>query len=222
VSLHARGEGGAEGLWYGGVPVAGAASHVAAPLRIPAGEARTLDVVAAGTHGSIYAEVDDEKGRVAARVLEAPRAALDLPPLADGVYWLVTSSEARGAETLTGGAVARPLLVGAEPRAACDVGALLAQSSAAGFPRAVALDGFAGRREQNRVQHRMGAAIGLGALAIAAMLETLLLVASARRGTADLTPALTRRNTAGSAAIAILAALLAFAFLAALLLYRPT
>ncbi len=209
----------AEGLWYGGIPVAGAASHVAAPTRIAPGNARTLDVFAAGTRGSIYAELDDDHGRVVAQVLQAPRAAFELPPLEPGVYWLVTSSEARGAESLTGGSLARPIVVEGGERAACDVGATLALSSAAGFPRTVVFDGFAGRREHARERHRLGATIGLSALVVAAALEALLLLRAARMG-AELSPALRRRAPAGSVAIALLAGLLGFALLAALLLYR--
>jgi len=226
MSLHARASGadgadGAEGLWYGGIPVAGAASHVASPPRLPPGQAKTLDVFAAGTRGQLYAELDDERGRVAAQVLEAPRAAFELPPLAPGLYWLVTSSEARGAESLTGGSLAVPVLVGSADRAACDVGATLALSGAAGFPRTMVLDGFAGRREHARERHRLGATIGLSALVVAAALEALLLLRAARKG-AELGPALMRRAPAGSIAIALLAGLLGFALLAALLLYRGT
>ncbi len=220
LSLHAR-FGDTDGLWYGGVPVAGAASHIDAPSRIAPNKARTVDVHAAGSHGAIYAEVDDVHGRIAAQVLEAPRGALELPALAPGLYWLVTSSEARGAESLTGGSLARPVLVEAETRANCDVGAELAASTAAGFPREVILDGFAGKREHARSRHRLGATIGLSALALAAALEALLLVRAARKG-AELSPSLTRRAPAGSVAIALLAGMLGFALLAALVLYGAT
>jgi hypothetical protein len=206
---------------YGGIPVAGAASHVAAPPRIAAGQARTLDVFAAGMRGQLYAELDDERGRVTAQVLEAPRAAFELPPLDPGLYWLVTSSSGNGAESLVGGSVAVPVLVGAAERAACDVGAALAMSTAAGFPRTLVLDGFAGRREQARERRRLGSAIGLSALVVAAALEALLLLRAARKG-AELAPSLVRRAPAGSVAIALLAGLLGFALLAALLLYRGT
>ena len=226
LSLHAHAragnaaDGDLDGLWYGSVPVAGAASHVAAPLRIPSGKSRAIDVFAAGTRGQIYAELDDEHGRLAAQILEAPRGAIDVPALSPGLYWLVTSSEARGAETLGGGALARPLLVDDGARAACDVGATLAASSAStGFPRTVVLDGFAGRKEQMRARHRLGTTIGLSALVVAAVLEGLLLLGAARRGAVDVAPALRKRAPALSLAIALLASFLGFALLAALVLY---
>jgi hypothetical protein len=220
MSVHAKAAD-AEGLWYGGIPVAGGASHVAAPPRIAPNEARMLDVFAAGTRGHVYAELDDARGRVVAQVLEAPQGAFELPPLTPGLYWLVTSSEASGAESLTGASLAQPLLVEAEGRPACEVGAMLATSTAAGFPRTVVLDGFVGRREHDRERHRLGATIGLSALVLAATLETLLLLRAARSG-AQLSRELTRRAPAGSIAIALLAGLLGFALLAALLLYRGT
>ncbi len=221
MSLHAKKDG-ADGLWYGGLPVAGGASHVAVPMRIAPAEGRSIDVIAAGTRGAIYAEVDDGSGRAFAQVLAAPRGTLDLPPLGEGIHWIVTSNEPRGAESLGGSAVAQPVLVGKITGDACETGALLAQSSATGFPRHLALDGLAGRREAIRTKDRLGVTIGLAALAVAAALETLLVLGSVRRMNADLPAAFTRRSPVGSVAIGLLAALLGFALLAALLLYRTT
>ncbi len=222
LSLHARAAE-ADGLWYGAVPVAGGASHVAVPLRLPAWQARTLDVFAAGTRGAVYAEVDDARGRIAAQILDAPRGGLALPALAPGLYWLVTSSEPRGAELLAGASLARPVLVEApaSARGACDVGAALVAGGAVGFPREIALDGFADQRARARGRHRLGATIGLASLIVAAALEALLLLRAAQRG-AGLSPALTRRAPAGSFVLALLAGMLGFALLAALLLYRGT
>jgi hypothetical protein len=218
MSIHAT-KGARDGLWFGGIPVAGGASHVAAPLRIDPGAARRIDVTAAGPRGEIYTEIDDSTGRAAAQILGAPRGAIDLPPLAEGMYWIVTSNEARGAESLEGAAIARPVLVQKERRDPCDSGALLAASAATPFVRWTALDGFGDRRRAASGRRRLGLAIGLSALAIAGLLEALLVLGSARRG-AELAPSLVKKSPAGGVAIAILACLLGFALIAALLLYR--
>jgi hypothetical protein len=102
----------------------------------------------------------------------------------------------------------------------CDAGALLATRAASGFPRWTALDGFADRRHAAMGKRRLGLAIGLSALAAAAMLEALLVLGSARRAGAELGQSLVKRSPVGSVAIAVLAVLLGFALVAALLLYR--
>jgi hypothetical protein len=73
-----------------------------------------------------------------------------------------------------------------------------------------------------RERRRLGTAIGLSALALAALLEGLLVVGAARRAKSDLEPRFSRGSPAGSVAIGLLAALLGFALLAALLLYGAT
>jgi hypothetical protein len=221
VSLHAR-KNEKEGLWFGAVPIAGGASHVSLPLRIAPGAARRADVAAAGATGTIYAEVDDAEGRVAAAALAGPRALFELPPLDEGLYWVVTSNVPRGAEQIEGGTVARPLLVTTEALDPCALGARLAPSAATGFPRTVLVDGSAGRHAAAQSQRRLGTAIGLSALAIAALLEGLLVVGAARRAKIELGPRFSRKSPVGSVAIGLLAALLGFALLAALLLYRAT
>jgi hypothetical protein len=221
VSLHAKKDG-AEGLWFGAVPVAGGASGVAAPLRVAPNAARGVAVTGAGARTTIYAEIDDPEGRVAAAILEGPNAVLEIPPLAEGLYWIATSSDPRGAETLEGGSLARPLLVSREELDACALGAKLAPTAATGFVRTIILDGLPARREAVRARQRLGTAIGLGALAIAALLEGLLVVGAARRPKIDLDPRFARESPAGSVAIGLLATVLGFAFLAALLLYRAT
>jgi hypothetical protein len=218
VSIHARAEG-ADGLWYGAVPVIGGGSFVALPSRLEPNTLRTVDVHGAKTRGPIYVELDDGHGRIRAEVLESPRGAFEIPPLAAGTYWLVTSSEPSGAEALAGGAGAVPFVVEPPGRPSCDIGAALALATPAGFPRTIGLDGFAAQRGHARKRQRLGATIGVSALAIGAMLETLLLLRAAKQGAA-LSPRLTKRAPAMSLAMALLAALLGFALLAALVLYR--
>jgi hypothetical protein len=221
MSLHAQ-TGGREGAWFGGVPTAGGASHASVPMRIAPGEARAVPIDAASPRGALYAEIDDPRGRRVAQVLAAPRALLDAPPLAEGLYWIVTSNEARGAEALARGSVAQPFVVArasGDERDACTDLAVLAQGAAPRFPRWIALDGFAGRRERARARHARGTAIGLLALAIGGALEALLVLGSARRSGEDLPAAMVRRSPAGNVAIGVLAALLGFALLAALLVY---
>jgi hypothetical protein len=221
TSLHAS-RAGREGLWFGPIPVAGGASHVAAPLRIAPNQARAITVTSATTRGLLYAEVDDASGRAAAQVLTGPQDNLLVPPLPEGLLWIVTSSEPNGAEALAGAALARPILVeDASPsRRACEIGALVAESDAAGFPRWIALDGFAARRDDAAMRRRRGLLIGLTGLGVAALLEVLLVLQSARRPAAELSPSLLRRSPAGSVAIGLLAVLLGFALLAAFLAYR--
>jgi hypothetical protein len=221
MSLHASKEG-ADGLWFGGLPVAAGASHVALPQRIAPDQPRTVDVTGPSMRGTIYAEIDDASGRAFAQILNLPRSTLSLPPLAEGLYWIVTANEPVGAESLEGGAVARPLLVTKDALRACETGALLSASAAPGFPRWTALDGFASRRDAREKRRGRGLFIGLVGLAVAAALETLLVVRAARRGRGDLAPALTRGSPAGGLAIGLLAVLLGFALLAAILLYRGT
>jgi hypothetical protein len=221
VSLHAKKDG-KEGLWFGVVPVAGGASHVSVPLTIVPGVARGADVTAGGAKATIYAEIDDGEGRAAAAVLAVPNALFEIPPLDEGLYWLVTSNTPRGAEAIEGGTAAQPVLVTREALDRCALAPKLAPSAPTGFPRTLVVDGFAGRGEAMRSRRRLGTAIGLGALVIAALLEGLLVLGAARRARIDLDPRFSKKSPAGSVAIGLLAALLGFALLAALLLYRAT
>jgi hypothetical protein len=220
LSLHAKKEG-KDGFWYGGAPVAAGASHVAAPMSLSPGAARGVEVTAGGARATIYAEVDDAEGRLFATTLTGPKTTLDVPPLAPGLYWIVTSNDPRDAETASSTALARPVLVSAEKVDACALGAKLATSVATGFPRTAVVDGFSGRSQHAFERRRLGTAIGLSALVLAALLEGLLISSAARRAKADL-PRFSGKSPAGSLAIALLVALLGFALVAALLLYRAT
>jgi hypothetical protein len=247
LSLHARAADGKTGDWYGAPTVAPGSSHVSLPSWVEAGAPRAIEVVAPTARQVAYVEVDDAQGRAFATALPlvaeaggVPRARFEMPPLAPGLHWLVTSGEPRGAESLTGAAVARPFWVeppkGGGPGSLvadpCALGAKLAMSPAGGFHRWLALDGFAGREDSNVKRRRLGMILALGSLAIAAVLEVLLLMRGAQRTRADLERAarsledagagatLTRKTSAGSVAIGVLIALLGFGLLASMLMWK--
>ena len=248
LSLHAHAAGGKSGDWYGSPPVAPGASYVALPPELDGREARALDVIAPTAREVAYVEVDDAEGRAvaAALTLEAepgglPHARFEVPPLAGGLHWLVTSGEPRGADSLRGAALARPFWVepgagGASadpaPRSPCALGAHLATHPAAAFHRWLALDGFKGREDANARSHRIGLGLAMGSLAVAAVLELLLILAGTQRTRDDLQRAardlddrdagasMTTRTSTGSIAIGVLIALLGFGLLASLLMWR--
>ena len=108
----------------------------------------------------------------------------------------------------------------------CGVRAYLALHPAGGFHRWIALDGFVARKDANGVRRERGLAIALGSLAIASLLELVLLLQTARRGRnlvkgaideLEGGAALMKRSSAGSVVIGVVLALLGFGLLAALL-----
>ena len=248
LSLHAHAAGGKSGDWYGSPPVAPGASYVALPPTLDGREAHAFDVIAPTAREVAYVEVDDAEGRAVAAALtleakpgEQPHARFEVPPLAGGLHWLVTSGEPRGADSLRGAALARPFWVepGAgearadpAPRGPCALGAHLATHPAAAFHRWLALDGFKGREDANAKSHRIGLALSLGSLAVAAVLELLLILTGTQRTRDDLQRAardlddrgagasMTTRTSTGSIAIGVLIALLGFGLLASLLMWR--
>lgn len=243
VQLDAKARDGRTGVWFGAVPVAPGAFFIGAPRFVPAGKAETVVLIAPNPRNVAYAEVDDERGRVFAAALPVttapgdavPRASFEMPPLAPGLHWLVVSGEPRGAERLAGAAIAKPFLVGDAPgvraEEACSIGPWLSRRSPGlGFQRWLALDGMATRGANNRMSRRLGLAIGLGSLLVAAILEVLLLTAASREAreallaelddTAEDRERVTKKTPGGGLAIAILVALLGFALLAALMIAK--
>lgn len=239
VTLDARSPPTATGVWFGALPVAPGAFFVDAPRFIPEGEPTTALVVAPNPRRVVYAEIDDERGRVFAAALEVgvssddpvPRAKFTFPELAPGLHWLVVSGEPRGAERLAGAAIAKPFLVGKAsnviPDTPCSIGPWLAQRPAEGFPRKLGIDGMATRGASNRANHRLGLFVGLLALAAGAAIEILLLVDVARESRAKLRAADhvegNERASApigGNLLLAILVAILGFALLASLLIAK--
>ncbi|MBX3207253.1 MAG: hypothetical protein KF764_19555 [Labilithrix sp.] len=243
IQIDAKDPDGRHGTWFGALPVAPGAFFVGAPRFVRAGTKETAVLVAPNPRTVVYAEVDDERGRVFAAALPlavepgdpVPRARFAMPALAPGLHWIVVSGEPRGAERLAGAAIAKPFLVGdapgVRPDEACSIGPWLAKRPATGFPRWLALDGMATRGAANRASHRLGLFIGLLALFAAAVLEVLLLTAAAREARAimlladlDEPAAARERVTAkppgGGLAIALLVAVLGFALLAVLMLTK--
>ncbi|HVJ92399.1 MAG TPA: hypothetical protein VM580_21510, partial [Labilithrix sp.] len=243
MQVEAKDAAGRKGVWFGALPVAPGAFFVGAPRFVPENKAEDVVLVAPNPRNVVYAEVDDERGRVFAAALPlaiepgdpVPRARFTMPPLAPGIHWLVVSGEPRGAEKLAGAAIAKPFLVGGapgvRPAEACSLGPWLARRPASGFPRWLAVDGMETRGAANRARHRLGLFIGLASLLVAAVLEVILLTAASREARAamaiaglDETDAERERVTAktpgGSLAVALLVALLGFALLAALIVAK--
>jgi hypothetical protein len=243
MQLDAKSKDGRTGVWFGALPVAPGAFFVGAPRFVPAGRPETAVLVAPNPRTVVYAEIDDERGRVFAAALPVksdpgdpvPRAHLPIPVLAPGLHWLVVSGEPRGAEHLAGAAIAKPFLVGGadgvRPNEACSVGPWLARRPPVlGFRRWLALDGMATRGAKNRASRQLGLAIGLGSLLVAAILEVLLLTAASREarealfvaaeGEDDERERVTRKAPGGGLAIALLVAMLGFALLAALMIAK--
>ncbi len=228
LSLHARSADGRGGEWFGELPVASGAMDV----RI--GDAKSGAPVHVDVHApserTAYVEVDDEVGRVfaLATTLRAgesgARASFDVPSLAPGLAWIVTASEPRGAETLGGATLVRPFLVTGDPMPpgapnpsdACAIGAALALHPAGGFHSWVALDGFPAREAVNTARRKRGLGIALSSLAVASVLEVLLLIQASRRGQVGVA----RARDVANVVIVILLGVLGFGLLAALLLSR--
>lgn len=200
IQIDAKAADGRTGVWFGALPIAAGAFFIGAPRFVPAGKAEPVVLVAPNPRNVVYAEVDDEHGRVFAAALPlavekddpVPRARFTMPPLAAGLHWLVVSGEPRGAEHLAGAAIAKPFLVGGgdlppnvRPAETCSIGPWLARRPPVlGFRRWLALDGMATRGASNRMRHRLGLVIGLGSLLVAAVLEVLLLTAASREARA--------------------------------------
>ncbi len=232
-----------KGVWFGALPVAPGAFFVGAPRFVPEGKPEEVALVAPNPRNVVYAEVDDEHGRVFSAALPVtatpndpvPRARFTMPPLASGLHWIVASGEPRGAERLAGAAVAKPFLVGSAPGVRpdepCSIGPWLARRPATGFARWLAVDGMAVRGASNRAHHRLGLFIGIVSLLSAAILEVLLLTAASREARAVMLLAdldepeadrakVVARPPGGTLAISLLVAMLGFALLAALMIAK--
>lgn len=252
--LEATGPNGEKGVWFGTLPTAPGAFSVRMPplfyLDETKPEAREAIVVAPNPRKFVYAEIDTIAGsRIWAGALPLvvepldplPRAHVPLGQLPEGIYWLVTSGDPRGAEKLSGATMTRTFSI--TPRSHCvhcDTSCDLGRDDArflpsSGFPRWLAIDGIATRGAQNRARHRMGLLIGLAALGVAALLEVLLLTAASREARRILeraedeaegrpfdntAPKTTAKSPGGNLLVALLVALLGFAFLAALIIAK--
>jgi hypothetical protein len=228
------------GEWFGALPVAPGGSFVALPEDATPGTAIPL-VIQVPTMGRlVYLEVDDSHGRAFAAVPAVltsaggwPTATVVVPPLAAGAYWVVTSGDPRGAESLEVATLARPMVVGGGARVRCETGPELAQMAAAPFQKWIALDGTRGAMARTGAKRARGLVLAWGGLAIAAALEALLLVRAAgraRRDVARLRAALSEEGdrvpelappfSLTNLVIGILLALLGFALVGSLLTWR--
>jgi hypothetical protein len=225
------------GEWYGSLPIAPGGSFVAMPMTIAPGVPHAFDVLIPTVLPRIYVEIDDAVGRAFAdwlpieRGQAAPHAAFDARPLIPGTYWLVTSGDPRGAETLGGMAIARPFVVAPpDDVPLTPLGPRLATLSPPRFSRFVALDGLPGKRSADGGRRRRGVGLAFGSLLVAAVLETLLVLRTVRRSRSELAAVaevagepkarLERRFSAASVLIGLLIALLGFALLACLLTWK--
>jgi hypothetical protein len=256
--LDARSTAGATGMWAGALFVSPGAAQLVARPRYGPTEEPTIDVVAPNVRTTAYVEIDDAQGRAWAAALplrapggQMPRATVRVPALAPGLYWAVTSGDPAGGAGLGPGTSVRPFFVAAsddealalgtdaaecqpprDPReTARVVGVCLALAGAAPVPRWIALDGFSAQRARDARKRAEGLALALGAIAIAMLLEAILLLRAAHAARVQLRAATSvegavlgreegraaRFGPAGVVSVAILVALLGFALLAAFL-----
>jgi len=240
MRLTAKARDGREGSTFSAYPVAHGAYYVDAARDVPANMPFAVTVRAPGVRDVAYAEVDDSRGRVFATPLAltpdvlGPSAAFEVPPLPAGAYWVVTSSDPKGAERIEGATVARALRVGAMNLEGCDARADLAMHPGAGFVRTELLDGLPSRRRDDTKRERLGLTIALIGLFSAAVIETLLTLRIVREARETLETAVraseaeggaaaarvTRRSSAGSVVVGIAIVVLGFALLAALLVWK--
>jgi hypothetical protein len=167
------------------------------------------------------------------------------PKLPPGLYWIAAAGDASGASALGPGSVARPFFVakdavsalgyGTEPSVCVAPGdvrdaprvASVCLSLAAPTPltRWVAVDGFGWKRERDAAQRARGVLIAGGAIVLAVLLETVLLLRMAAMARAQLKAAERSEEAGGSrlvvkgwnVAAAILLAMMGFALLGAFL-----
>jgi len=230
VTLRARAPDARAGAWIGGLYMSPGAPRLDVATRIAPDAPIALEVTMPAARSTAYLEIDDAAGRAWAATPPlnvgpdgSPGARVQVPGLAPGLYWAVASADPAGAAALGAGTITRPFFVASSDDAALSLGmdreacasprdpretgdavsSCLALSSIASVPRWVALDGFAMQRALDREARARGLAVAVGALAIASVLEGMLLVRAAAKS---------RTRTV---AVAVLVALLGFALLAA-------
>jgi hypothetical protein len=248
--LHATTESARSGEWAGALASAPGGCGVSLPWRVVPNVQQTFEIVAPSKRDLAYVEIDDDTGRVSAEIrtfrtdaMHRVHASFDVPRLAAGFYRLVVAGDSRGGETLSPSAMQWPFLVAGtdaeavalpQAPAACRVAAdapdldrVVGWCLAMEAPHAIAkwptLDGFPlehGVAAQRRLQ---GFLVAVGSLAVAAVLETLLILGAVgaerrrMRASADL-DATRQRGTAARVAVGLLVALLGFALIAMLVL----
>jgi len=179
-----------EGTWYGSLPVSPGGATSDLPERLDSGAPRSVHFVVPPATRRLYVEVVDAAGVDMAAALDvAPatrggEAETVLPGLGPGAYWLVTSPDLRGLETGAGATIARPFrVVSRETESA--PGAVLRDLVTRMPPtiaRPLALDGLLAPRRRAAAARRRGMLLAFGALLVAAVCETLLILQTLRRG----------------------------------------
>lgn len=197
----------ATGEWAGTIATAPGASHAKLGARVLPDQMHAFELVGASEHIA-YVEVQDAQGRAWADAVAlvpdasgAPRATLRMPPLREGLYWLVTSGTPSGAENISSSTLIDPFVVAASDDAALGFGAFkevctrasdasdsarvvgpcVALSAAPGpFARWVALEGFAAKHAHDAGRRQRGIALAAGAMLVAAVLEGLIIVTGVR------------------------------------------
>ncbi len=245
VSVHAHAEAGVFGDWFGPLPTLPGATRAQLENETlvlhPAGPRPALYGKVYGTHGLLeaFAVVPPADGDVR----------VPAPPLGDRVSWLAVSSDPFATLSAEGeGRVGRNALASAELRVGtkaapmpCLFGPRLVAEGATAMPRSVrVLEGLSTRRAVDDARRAKGWLLALGGLLGGALAEILLLVLGARRAARDMaafeaaaadvdgTPAgkvgggggAGRRELWLQLAFGVAFALLAFSFLAALLLLK--
>jgi hypothetical protein len=255
LTLHAHDPRGKTGLWAGALFVSPGAAQVSMRDRYSPEEEPVIELVMPNVRTTAYVEIDDARGRAwAAAVPLAPRegglpgATVHAPRLSPGLYWTVASSDPAAGALLGPGASARPFFVAASDEQALAFGTERAECASSRNPREPAralsicaslvaptpipretlLDGFAAKHALRAHKRARSMALSLGAIAIAMVLETVLLVRTARRARMRLHAAASdgeleselvdeRAERAGKLGIALLVAMLGFVLLAAFL-----
>jgi hypothetical protein len=165
-----------------------------------------IEVTAPTPRSTTYVEVDDARGRAWATTLGlssagrgAPYGVARAPRLPPGLYWAVTSSDPAGAARLGPGTAARPFFVAETEEEALAFGldrdtcapshdvreagraiwSCLVLAPASPVPRKAVLEGFSSLRARDGEKRARGLMVGLGALAIAVVLEAVLLLRAA-------------------------------------------
>jgi hypothetical protein len=261
--FRARANDGQKGVWAGALFVSPGAPQLITRPRFHPDEEPEVDLAVPTVRTTAYVEIDDTSGRAWAETVRLPvqsaqdspmpQATLHAPKLSPGLYWVVAAGDPAGASVLGPGTSARPFFVAptdvaalalgtdpagcaspSDPRdAARALSLCLALAAPAPVPRWVALDGFPAQHARNETKRARGLVLAMGALGVAAVLETLLLLralAASRealrvnaRASAEATMGLPRPNWTHTLAptwtvlVALFVAILGFALLAAFL-----
>ncbi len=251
LRLHAFVADGRKGDWEGGLFMSPGAADLETRARWNPTETPEFRLTLPTAHTRAYLEIDNTRGRAWATTVDAsiaspdalPSARVVAPALPTGQYWAIAANDPEGAALLGPGTMARPFSVAAsddaarrladnaseceaviDPRAAeRRLASCLAVAHGTSAPRWVALDGFAQERDRAGEKRARGLALALGAVLVAIVLETALLLRAAvaararLRAMTDQGEGVPTTSSAFKVAVALLIALLGLLLLAAFL-----